>query len=84
MAEATLFRGATVLDGTGADPVRADLLVRDGRVAALGDAAARDAGDAAVVDAGGLALMPGIVDLHTHYDAQLTWDRAARRRPRSA
>jgi pyrimidine deaminase RibD-like protein len=32
MAEATLFRGATVYDGTGADPVRADLLVRDGRV----------------------------------------------------
>ncbi|MFO0461149.1 MAG: N-acyl-D-amino-acid deacylase family protein [Burkholderiales bacterium] len=74
MAEATLFRGATVFDGTGADPVRADLLVRDGRGAGLGDAAARDAGDAAVVDAGGLALMPGIVDLHTHYDAQLTWD----------
>ncbi len=74
MAEATLIRGATLLDGTGADPVRADLLARDGRVVALGDAAARDAGDAEVVDAGGLALMPGIVDLHTHYDAQLTWD----------
>ena len=74
MAEATLIRGATVHDGTGADPLRADLLVRGGRVAALGEAAVREAGDAAVVDAGGLALMPGIVDLHTHYDAQLTWD----------
>ena len=74
MAEATLFRGATVYDGTGADPVRADLLVRDGRVAALGDGARTAAGEAEVIDAGGLALMPGIVDLHTHYDAQLTWD----------
>ncbi|MCZ8103413.1 MAG: D-aminoacylase, partial [Burkholderiales bacterium] len=63
MAEATLFRGATVFDGTGADPVRADLVGRAGRGAVLGAGAARDAGDAAVVDAGGLALMPGIVDL---------------------
>ena len=74
MAEATLFRGATVYDGTGADPVRADLLVRDGRVAAVGEGARAGADGAEVVDAGGLALMPGIVDLHTHYDAQLTWD----------
>ena len=74
MAEATLFRGATVYDGTGADPVRADLLVRDGRVAAIGEGARAGADGAEVVDAGGLALMPGIVDLHTHYDAQLTWD----------
>ena len=74
MAEATLFRGATVYDGTGADPVQADLLVRDGRIAAIGAGARTAAGEAAVVDAGGLALMPGIVDLHTHYDAQVTWD----------
>ena len=74
MAEATLFRGATVYDGTGADPVRADLLVRDGRVAAIGEGVGAGADGAEVVDAGGLALMPGIVDLHTHYDAQLTWD----------
>jgi N-acyl-D-aspartate/D-glutamate deacylase len=71
----TLIRGAAVIDGTGADPLRADVLVRDGRVAAIGEAAVREAGEGArVVDAGGLALMPGIVDLHTHYDAQLTWD----------
>lgn len=74
MADAMLIRGATLYDGTGADPVRSDVLVRDGRVAALGADAVRDAGDARVEDAGGLALMPGIVDLHTHYDAQLTWD----------
>jgi N-acyl-D-amino-acid deacylase len=66
-----VIRGATVLDGLGNEPVRADVAVRDGRVAAVGEIGA-DAAE--VVDAGGLALMPGIIDLHTHYDAQVTWD----------
>jgi len=45
--------------------------VRDGAITAVGstDEPARK-----TVDAGGLALMPGIVDVHTHYDAQITWD----------
>ncbi len=68
-----LIRGATVVDGLGHDPVRADVAVKDGRIAAIGDIAGKDAAE--VVDAGGLALMPGIIDLHTHYDAQVTWDR---------
>ena len=63
--------GATVVDGLGHDPIRADLAVRDGRIAAIGDLG-KDALE--TVDAGGLALMPGIIDLHTHYDAQVTWD----------
>ena len=66
-----VIRGATVVDGLGHDPVRADVAVKEGRIAAIGDLAA-DAAE--VVDAGGLALMPGIIDLHTHYDAQVTWD----------
>jgi N-acyl-D-amino-acid deacylase len=74
MTGSVLIRGATLFDGTGADPVNADLLVRGGRVAAIGPAATAEAGEATVQDADGLALMPGIVDLHTHYDAQLTWD----------
>jgi N-acyl-D-amino-acid deacylase len=74
MADTTLIRGATLYDGTGGEPRQADILVRDGRVAAIGDDASRERGDARLEDAGGLALMPGIVDLHTHYDAQLTWD----------
>ncbi|HYF59631.1 MAG TPA: amidohydrolase family protein, partial [Burkholderiaceae bacterium] len=74
MAAELLFRSATVVDGTGADPVVADVLVRDGRVAAVGPDLGRRAREPKVVDAGGLALMPGIVDLHTHYDAQVTWD----------
>jgi N-acyl-D-amino-acid deacylase len=66
-----VIRGATVVDGLGHDPVRADVAVEDGRIAAIGDLPA-DAAE--TVDAGGLALMPGIIDLHTHYDAQVTWD----------
>ena len=66
-----VIRGATMVDGLGHDPVRADVAVKEGRIAAIGDlpGAAHE-----TVDAGGLALMPGIIDLHTHYDAQVTWD----------
>src|SRR5215471_16669089 len=66
-----VIRGATVVDGLGRDPVRADVAVDNGRIAAIGNVAdeARE-----TVDAGGLTLMPGIIDIHTHYDAQVTWD----------
>src|SRR3954465_5552315 len=66
-----LVRGARVYDGTGAAPIQADVGVKDGAITLVGKAS-----DAAkrTVDGGGLALMPGIVDIHTHYDAQVTWD----------
>ena len=66
-----LIRGATVYDGGGGPGVRADVAVSDGRITEIGritDSARR------TVNAGDLALMPGIVDVHTHYDAQATWD----------
>ena len=66
-----LIRGATVVDGTGAPAKQADVGVRNGKIVTLGTA--RESA-AATVDAGGLCLMPGIVDVHTHYDAQVTWD----------
>src|ERR1700724_1114542 len=66
-----VIRGATLVDGLGHDPIRADVAVRDGRIAAIGEVG-KDASE--IVDAGGLTLMPGIIDLHTHYDAQVTWD----------
>lgn len=69
-----LIRNALLLDGLGSAPVHGDLAVRDGRIAALG----RDLGSSReTLDAKGLALMPGIIDTHTHYDAQLTWDPGA-------
>jgi N-acyl-D-amino-acid deacylase len=69
-----LIRNATLYDGTGAPGVRADLAVENGRIAAIGkiDGPAKE-----TIDAEGLALMPGIIDNHTHYDAQLTWDPCA-------
>jgi N-acyl-D-amino-acid deacylase len=66
-----VIRGATVIDGLGHDPLRADVAIAGGRIAAIGSVG-NDA--AKVVDAGGLTLMPGIIDIHTHYDAQVTWD----------
>lgn len=61
-----LIRGGTVVDGTGAAPVRADVAVRNKRIATVGDAhgpAAR------VIEAQGLAVAPGFIDVHSHDDA---------------
>ena len=66
-----VIRGATIVDGLGHEPRRADLAVKDGRIAAIGEI--KDKG-VETVDDGGLVLAPGIVDVHTHYDAQVTWD----------
>jgi N-acyl-D-amino-acid deacylase len=66
-----VIRGATVVDGLGNEPRRADVSIKSGRITAIGDVASEAA---EIVDAGGLTLMPGIIDLHTHYDAQVTWD----------
>ena len=66
-----VIRGATIVDGLGHDPVRADLAVTDGRISEIGDICPKGA---ETVDAGGLTLMPGIIDIHTQYDAQVTWD----------
>lgn len=66
-----LIQGATVVDGTGAEPFVADVGVCDGRIVEVGKitGAARE-----TVDAHGLWLTPGFVDIHTHYDGQVTWD----------
>src|SRR5574342_631932 len=69
-----VIRDALLLDGLGSPPRRGDLAVKDGRIREVGrtSLAAKQ-----ILDAGGLALMPGIIDNHTHYDAQLTWDPRA-------
>ncbi|HUQ76832.1 MAG TPA: amidohydrolase family protein [Burkholderiales bacterium] len=66
-----LIRGARVVDGTGTRSFQGDVGVRDGAIVVVG---AAEEGARRTVDASGLALMPGIVDVHTHYDAQITWD----------
>jgi N-acyl-D-aspartate/D-glutamate deacylase len=74
-----IIRNAKVHDGMGNPAVQADVAVANGRIAAVGKdlGAARES-----LDANGLALMPGIIDTHTHYDAQITWDTMLNPSPR--
>lgn len=75
-----VIRNAAVYDGSGADArPGTDVHVNDGRIVAVGSDL--DAGDADTIDAQGLALMPGIIDSHTHFDAQITWDSGVRPSP---
>ncbi len=69
-ANPTLFRNATVFDGSGGAPQVADLLVRDGRIAATGKDLPAPVGGA-VIDCSGRWLMPGLLDIHTHLDLEV-------------
>src|SRR6184192_178045 len=66
-----VIRGATLCDGTGAEPVRGDLAVAGDRITAVGRVPERGTRE---IDGAGLVLAPGFIDLHTHYDCQLFWD----------
>jgi len=71
----TLIRGATLVDGSGADARTADVSITGDRISAVAEAGSLDAQTASeVVEGAGLVLAPGFVDPHTHYDAQLFWD----------
>ena len=67
-----LLRGGTIIDGTGAPRRGGDVAVANGRIQAVGQLAPAQA--AKVIDLDGLAVAPGFIDLHTHYDAQVFWD----------
>ena len=73
MAEYDLVvRGGTIVEGTGIPRYRADLAVKDGRIAMItGNIKASGAKE---IDASGCYVAPGAIDLHCHYDAQLNWD----------
>src|SRR5690348_673199 len=68
-----IIRGAEICDGTGAPRRRGDVAVTDGRIADVGHIGAAAA---RTIVADGLVLAPGFIDLHTHYDCQVSWDRA--------
>jgi N-acyl-D-aspartate/D-glutamate deacylase len=68
-----VIRGGEVHDGTGAEGRVADIAVKDGVIAVVGEVAGRGAEE---IDATGRIVTPGFVDIHTHYDGQAVWDDA--------
>ena len=66
-----VIRNGLILDGTGSEAFRGDVAVTQGRIAAVGKI---DGAGAEEIDAGGMLVTPGFVDVHTHYDGQVTWE----------
>jgi N-acyl-D-aspartate/D-glutamate deacylase len=66
-----VIRGGTVIDGTGAGPVRADVAIEGSTIVEVGQVTGRGRRE---IDADGLLVTPGFVDIHTHFDGQATWD----------
>ena len=66
-----VVRNGTIADGSGAPLRTGDIAIRDGRIVAVGTVPGTGAEE---IDAGGKLVTPGFVDIHTHYDAQVTWD----------
>ncbi|HXM87991.1 MAG TPA: amidohydrolase family protein, partial [Candidatus Acidoferrum sp.] len=64
--------GGTIYDGTGAPGRAGDVAIKDGKIAAVGEAKGKAA---TTLEAKGKVVAPGFVDIHTHYDAQVMWDR---------
>jgi len=69
-----VIRGGTVVDGTGADRFPADVAVKDGVIVEVRRGGGIEGEAAETLDATGLVVTPGFVDIHTHYDGQVTWD----------
>ena len=67
-----LLRGGRVIDGRGSEAFEADVLVRDGLIAEVGRSLS--CAGAEVIDADGAFVTPGFIDLHCHYDGQVSWD----------
>lgn len=66
-----VIRNGTIFDATGGEPYAADVAVVGERIAAVGKVAGRGVEE---INARGLPVTPGFVDIHTHYDGQVTWD----------
>jgi len=66
-----VVRGGTIFDGSGGQPYVGDVAISSGRIAAIGDVAGSGREE---IDAAGRMVTPGFVDVHTHYDGQITWE----------
>ncbi len=66
-----VIRGGTVHDGTGGGPVEADVAILGGLIADVGQVSGRGREE---IDARGCIVTPGFIDIHTHYDGQITWE----------
>ncbi|MEX0665905.1 MAG: amidohydrolase family protein [Acidimicrobiia bacterium] len=66
-----VIRGGTVVDGSGSAPVAGDVAIDDGKITEVGKV---DTQGEQELDAAGMLVTPGFVDVHTHYDGQVTWD----------
>ncbi|MGE5158089.1 MAG: N-acyl-D-amino-acid deacylase family protein [Gemmatimonas sp.] len=65
-----VIRGGTIADGSGGELFDADIAIKDGRIAAVGKLSSKGREE---IDARGKLVTPGFVDVHTHYDGQVTW-----------
>ena len=69
-AQRTVIRGGTIIDGTGAAPFEGDVAIEGARIVEVGKVTR---GGDEEIDARGMIVTPGFVDVHTHYDGQVTW-----------
>ena len=65
-----VVRGGMIYDGAGGDAYKADIAIKDGKIIAIGSDLPKGEEE---IDATGKIVTPGFIDLHTHYDAQVTW-----------
>ena len=72
MAHDLVIKNGTLIDGSGSEPIRADIIVNDGKITRIGDSGSYEA--ARVIDATDRIVTPGFIDAHTHLDAQVGWD----------
>src|SRR5258705_7660563 len=76
-----VIRGGSIADGLGGELFEADVAVSDGRIVEVGRVLSKGTEE---IDARGKLIAPGFVDVHTHYDGQVTWSQASRHRRRTA
>src|SRR4051812_23405911 len=78
-ARSLLIRHARIVDGSGASSIQGDIAVRDGKIVGVSKELSTTSLPAGTreVDARGLVVAPGFIDIHTHFDPQICWDRLA-------